>query len=25
VENFNDIKPGDRLEVFTIDKIATKL
>jgi translation initiation factor IF-2 len=25
VENFNDIKPGDRLEVFTIDKIAAKL
>ena len=25
VEKFNDIKPGDRLEVFTIDKIATKL
>jgi len=25
VENFNDIKPGDRLEVFTIDKIAGKL
>ncbi|TAL12893.1 MAG: translation initiation factor IF-2, partial [Nitrospirae bacterium] len=25
VENFNDIKPGDRLEVYTIDKVATKL
>ena len=25
VENFNDIKPGDQLEVFTIDKTATKL
>jgi len=25
VENFNDIKPGDRLEVFTIDKIAAKM
>ncbi|HZC67289.1 MAG TPA: translation initiation factor IF-2, partial [Nitrospirales bacterium] len=25
VENFNDIKPGDRFEVFTIDKIAAKL
>jgi len=25
VENFNDLKPGDRLEVYTLDKIATKL
>src|SRR5437667_3551030 len=25
VENFNDIKPGDRFEVFTIDKVAAKL
>src|SRR5437879_4585663 len=25
VENFNDVKPGDRLEVFTIDKVAAKL
>lgn len=25
VENFNDIKPGDRLEVFTIDKIAATM
>jgi translation initiation factor IF-2 len=25
VENFNDIKPGDRLEVFTVDKVAAKL
>jgi len=25
VENFNDIKPGDRLEIFTIDKVAAKL
>jgi len=25
VENFNDVKPGDRLEVFTVDKVAAKL
>jgi translation initiation factor IF-2 len=25
IENFNDIKVGDRLEVFTIDKVAAKL
>src|SRR5437660_2533533 len=25
VENFNDIKPGERFEVFTIDKVAAKL
>jgi len=25
VENFNDIKAGDRFEVFTVDKVATKL
>jgi translation initiation factor IF-2 len=25
VENFNDLKVGDILEVFTIDKVATKL
>src|SRR5206468_5373026 len=25
VENFNDVKPGDRFEVFTVDKVAAKL
>jgi translation initiation factor IF-2 len=25
VENFNDLKPGDRLEVYTLDKVAAKL
>jgi translation initiation factor IF-2 len=25
VENFNDIKAGDRFEVYTFDKVATKL
>ena len=25
VENFNDIKPGDRFEVYTFDKVAAKL
>ena len=25
VENFNDLKPGDRFEVYTFDKVAAKL
>jgi translation initiation factor IF-2 len=25
VENFNDVKPGDVLEVYTLDKVAAKL
>ena len=25
VENFNDIKPGDRLEVYIFDKVLAKL
>jgi translation initiation factor IF-2 len=25
VENFNDVKPGDRFEVFTLDKVLGKL
>src|SRR6266508_948051 len=25
VENFNDVKPGFRVEVFTVDKVAAKL
>jgi len=25
VENFNDVKPGDVLEVYTVDKVAAKL
>ena len=25
VENFNDVKPGDIVEAYAIDKIATKL
>jgi translation initiation factor IF-2 len=25
IENFNDIKPGDIIEVYQIEKIATKL
>jgi translation initiation factor IF-2 len=25
IDNFNDVKPGDRFEVYTLDKVLAKL